>query len=177
MQITFNPHRKHDFNDNGLNNAAVLTFSKDVLNSVIKEMTQNSIDALVNKGSLLKVKVNIDEVPIQEIANIEDLKKIISLMIEYWQEKQQENFLKYFHTALEKLDNPTIRIFKYEDFNTKGLLGGCESGPFKSLIFDEGVSEKDSKNSLGGFGIGKNALYALTNIGTVFYSTHMQVEW
>ena len=61
--------------------------------------------------------------------------------------------------------------FIFEDFNTKGLSGDCRKGSFKRLLIDEGVSEKEHKNSLGGFGIGKNAFFAFTGLQTVFYSS------
>ena len=41
----FDAYKKEDPGNNGLNNASILTFSKDVVNALIKELTQNSIDA------------------------------------------------------------------------------------------------------------------------------------
>ena len=46
---SFDAYYKSDPNDNGLNDAAMLTFSKDKLNGLIKELTQNSIDAITQR--------------------------------------------------------------------------------------------------------------------------------
>lgn len=166
---SFNSFSKADPNDNGLNNAAILTFSKDVLDALVKELTQNSIDALVNRSSKLKIRIRMEPVPKKEIPNIEQVDSILDKMIVYWD--KQKDFVNFFNSAKQILQSDYLHTFIFEDFNTKGLKGDCKSGTFKSLVVDEGVSDKDHKNSLGGFGIGKNAFFAFTGLQTVFYSS------
>ena len=65
-----------------------------------------------------------------------------------------------------------LPILRIADFNTKGLIGPATAGtPFHSLVKSSGVSKKDSEASGGSFGIGKNAVYSLSDLQTVFYST------
>ncbi len=168
----FNSFPKADPNDNGLNNAAILTFSKDVLDALVKELTQNSIDALTTRNSKLKIRIRMEPIQKKLIPNIEQLDAILDKMIDYWH--KQKDFVNFFKSAKKILQSDSLHTFIFEDFNTKGLLGDCNSGTFKSLIIDEGVSDKDHKNSLGGFGIGKNAFFAFTSIQTVFYSSYNQ---
>jgi hypothetical protein len=169
---SFNSFKKADPNDNGLNNAAILTFSKDVLDALVKELTQNSIDALAIRGSKLKIRIRMESIFKKEIPNIEQIDSILDKMIVYWH--RQKDFVNFFNDAKQILQADSLHTFIFEDFNTKGLLGDCNSGTFKSLLLDEGVSDKDHKNSLGGFGIGKNAFFAFTGLQTVFYSSYNQ---
>lgn len=169
---SFNSFPKADPNDNGLNNAAILTFSKDVLDALVKELTQNSIDALATRGSKLKIRIRMESIQKKEIPNIEQIDSILDKMIDYWH--KQNDFINFFNDAKQILQADSLHTFIFEDFNTKGLLGDCNSGTFKSLLVDEGVSDKDHKNSLGGFGIGKNAFFAFTGLQTVFYSSYNQ---
>jgi hypothetical protein len=171
---TFNSFPKGDPNDNGLNNAAILTFSKDVLDALVKELTQNSIDALSVKGTKLKIRIRMESIARNEIPNIDKLDVILGNMIKYWE--KDENFINFFLNAKKILNSEFINVFVFEDYNTVGLLGDCEMGTFKSLVIDEGVSDKDNKNALGGFGIGKNAYFAFTALQTVFYSSYNENE-
>jgi len=168
---SFNSFQKPDPNDNGLNNAAILTFSKDVLDALIKELTQNSIDAIDKRGTKLKIKVRLESIDKASIPNIEQLDSILNNMIHYDSWSKQKDFIKFFENAKEILKSNKVSTFIFEDFNTKGLTGDCRKGSFKRLLIDEGVSEKEHKNSLGGFGIGKNAFFAFTGLQTVFYSS------
>jgi hypothetical protein len=172
IQPTFNSFTKADPNNNGLNNAAILTFSKDVLDALVKELTQNSIDALATRNSKLKIRIRMEPVQKKGIPNIEQIDSILDKMIVYW--NKQIDFVNFFNDAKQILQSDSIHTFIFEDFNTKGLLGDCNSGTFKSLLIDEGVSDKDHKNSLGGFGIGKNAFFAFTGLQTVFYTSYNQ---
>lgn len=171
---SFNSFPKADPNNNGLNNAAILTFSKDVLDALVKELTQNSIDALATRSSKLKIKIRMESIKKIEIPNIEQVDSILDKMIVYWHKQKQKDFVNFFKGAKQILESDSLHTFIFEDFNTKGLLGDCSSGTFKSLVVDEGVSDKDHKNSLGGFGIGKNAFFAFTGLQTVFYSSYNQ---
>jgi hypothetical protein len=52
------------------------------------------------------------------------------------------------------------------------VRGPCEEGrPFHTLAKSDGVSTKEDISSGGSFGIGKNAVFALSDIQTTFFST------
>jgi hypothetical protein len=74
--------------------------------------------------------------------------------------------------AIDLIDKDSVKVLRIADYNTKGLLGPCSSGhPFHSLVKATGVSSKEDDTSGGSFGIGKNAVFAISDLQTVFYST------
>ena len=81
----------------------------------------------------------------------------------------------FCENALKTLSRDSIKMMKISDFNTSGVLGSNDLDNIKSqwraLIYDEGNSQKDSKQAAGSFGLGKNAPFALSGINTVFYTT------
>ena len=168
----FDAYKKDEPGNNGLNNASILTFSKDVVNALIKELTQNSIDAKEDGVKKVRVKVDMFEIGTHEIEGLNDLKGILEAMSTYWAKEKQDDFVKFFKNASDILDGGKLNIFSFEDFNTKGLDGDENSGSFKTLVLDEGVSVNKPDNALGGFGIGKNSFFALTALQTVFYSSY-----
>jgi hypothetical protein len=173
---TFNAYPKDDPGDNGLNNASILTFSKDVIDALIKELAQNSIDAKNKTAPKVKLRVNIFEIDKTTIDGFMGLEEILNNMTDYWSAKKQTDFVKFFQSASDLTQRDKLNVFAFEDFNTYGLEGDDSYGSFKNLIFDEGVSDNKPDNALGGFGIGKNSFFALTNLQTVFYSSKNETE-
>jgi hypothetical protein len=167
----FDAYKKEDPGNNGLNNASILTFSKDVVNALIKELTQNSIDAKEDGIKKVRIKVNMHEVDVSEIEGLDGLSEILDQMSEFWTKENQQDFVKFFKNASERISSGKLHVFSFEDFDTKGLDGDENSGSFKRLVYDEGVSDYKPDNALGGFGIGKNSFFALTALQTVFYSS------
>ena len=170
--LTFKSFPKIDPSDNGLNNASILTFEDDKINALIKEMTQNSLDALAEGEKKLKIKITQITLSKNDIPNWEALDKIFDYLIEYWGKQRQIAFSNYFREAQRKLNADEIIVFAFEDFKTTGLNGNMSQGSFRRLLLDEGVQgDKPVDGSLGGFGIGKNAIFALTPMQTVFYTS------
>jgi hypothetical protein len=170
--LTFKSFPKIDPSDNGLNNASILTFEDDKINALIKEMTQNSLDALAEGEKKLKIKITQITLSKNDIPNWEALDKIFDYLIEYWGKQRQIAFSNYFREAQRKLNANEIIVFAFEDFKTTGLNGNMSQGSFRRLLLDEGVQgDKPVDGSLGGFGIGKNAIFALTPMQTVFYTS------
>jgi len=64
---TYNSSVKNERGDNGASNAAILTFNKDVIDSLIKELTQNSIDAKIDKNQVLRLRVRVLDIEKSEI--------------------------------------------------------------------------------------------------------------
>ena len=168
----FDAYKKEDPGNNGLNNASILTFSKDVVNALIKELTQNSIDAKEDGVKKVRVKVNMLEIDVAEIEDLDSLSQILVEMSSFWTNEKQDDFVKFFDNAINVIANGKLNVFSFEDFDTKGLDGDENSGSFKRLVYDEGVSDYKPDNALGGFGIGKNSFFALTALQTVFYSSY-----
>ena len=168
----FNAFGKPEPGDNGLNNASILTFSKDVVDALVKELTQNSIDAKEDSSGKVRVKVDMFELKTDDVPGFDSFGVILSKMSSYWDQLRQPNFVKFFNNASNLVQGGSLNVFSFEDFNTKGLEGDDTWGSFKNLVFDEGVSDHKPDNALGGFGIGKNSFFALTSLQTVFYSSY-----
>ena len=168
----FNAYGKPDPGNDGLNNASILTFSKDVVDALVKELTQNSIDAKEDPTGKVRVKVDMFELKTDDVPGFDSVGVILGKMSSYWDKLRQPNFVKFFNNASNLVEGGILNVFSFEDFNTKGLEGDETRGSFKNLVFDEGVSDYKPDNALGGFGIGKNSFFALTSLQTVFYSSY-----
>ncbi len=91
-------------------------------------------------------------------------------------EATQEREKEFFDNALEVIRRERIPVLEIADYNTKGLVGppDREGTPFHSLVKGSGVTAKDTVDSGGSFGIGKNASFAVSDLHTVFYATTWQ---
>ena len=168
---SFNSSVKNERGDNGASNAAILTFNKDVIDSLIKELTQNSIDAKINKNGILKLRVRVLDIQKDKIPNFYQFEKILDSIVKYWKDKDKSSH-NVFSNSLNYLQNNThIKTFVFEDYGTKGLTGDFEQGSFKSLVFDEGTSSDKGRGSLGGHGIGKNAVFGFSILRSLIYSS------
>lgn len=159
-----------DTSDNGPRTAAVLTFSGNTNDSVVKELTQNSLDARINRGGKLKIKVSCKEINKKEIPNFNNLSIVLQQMKNYWNSKS-EQYRRFFETADKCIEGGNVKVFIFEDFLTKGLGGDDTVGTFKNCVNDENVSGKEYTDSLGNHGIGKNSVFGYSGIHTVFYSS------
>jgi hypothetical protein len=168
---SYNSSVKNERGDNGASNAAILTFNKDVIDSLIKELTQNSIDAKLNKQDVLKLRVRVVDIDKNDIPNFSQFENILKSIVNYWKDKDKSSH-NVFSNSLNYVENNThIKTFIFEDYGTKGLTGDFEKGSFKSLVFDEGTSSDKGKGSLGGHGIGKNAVFGFSILRSLVYSS------
>jgi len=158
------------FSDNGPRTAAVLTFSGDSSDSIVKELTQNSLDARVDRRGNLKIKISFKEVPKTSIPNFGQFEDTLSQMEEYWNSKSNQ-YKRFFETAKKSIEGSSVKMFVFEDFMTKGLEGNDKEGTFKNCVNDENVSGKTHSDSLGNHGIGKNSVFGYSGVHTVFYSS------
>jgi hypothetical protein len=168
---SYNSSVKNERGDNGASNAAILTFNKDVIDSLIKELTQNSIDAKNNKKDILKLRIRVLDIDKKDIPNFNHFEKILKGIVKYWKDKDKSSH-NVFSNSLKYVENNShIKTFVFEDYGTKGLTGDFEKGSFKSLVFDEGTSSDKGKGSLGGHGIGKNAVFGFSILRSLIYSS------
>lgn len=166
-----------DFSDHGTeifknNNDGALKFKK-----FAREMVQNSIDV---KNEQIKepliVEFSIFEVAKNDLPSFEGLTEHIDGTINYCETKSKKNNA-YNTSKFEKniLKNDKMRILKISDYNTIGICGSknlnSDKSKWQGLVYNEGDSVKDSSDSLGSFGLGKGAAFAMSNLRTVFYNT------
>jgi len=155
----------------GLNDAGIETFRDNPFPAVARETGQNSRDAKAGPESVL---VSYDKVtiPAAELPALDEFRRTARLCLERAKEKNSYKETEFFTRALEMLNRDEIEILRISDSRTFGLRGPCTDGtPFYALIKAEGDNVKENETAGGGFGIGKNALYAASELQTVFHST------
>lgn len=161
----------------GLGDAGIETFRGSPYVSVARETAQNSRDARNNENAPIILKINKFGIKSQNLPAIEDFKKAVLQCLKKSNVRGSEKEKEFFQHALNVLSKDEIQILSVEDFNTKGVAGPCEEGkPFHALVKADGVSIKADVDSGGSFGIGKSAMYACSDIQTVYYSTKYQDE-
>ncbi|HEX3665813.1 MAG TPA: hypothetical protein VHU23_11335 [Rhizomicrobium sp.] len=154
----------------GLGNAGIETFRDSPYASTARECGQNSKDAGV--GRPVRLTFDVLDVARGTIPSIATLTDEVRLCLQAAKAKKDEKEIEFFQVAQETLSAENLRVLRIEDFNTKGLIGPCEEGnAFHALLKADGVTVKDSSTAGGSFGIGKNAVFAVSDLQTVFYST------
>lgn len=156
----------------GLSDAGVETFRDKPFAAVARETGQNSRDARDDANQPVKMTFDVVTVPSADFPDISSYRAAARLCLNKAKALKKEKDTGFFEQALRVLERPEIRVLRISDFNTKGVRGPCEEGkPFHTLAKADGVTDKDEVDSGGSFGIGKNAVFALSDIQTAFFST------
>jgi hypothetical protein len=170
----------------GFNNAAIDTFKAGGNFSLVRESIQNSLDAIVDSGSPVHVAITNDELDIEFVSGVLDLRESLDrarkAAIVQGGEKSKE--VKFFDNALRFLDSrKTVKVLGIHDFNTKGLGGPINArldedkyGGWLALVMSDGLSSKNRADSGGSFGHGSKANFAYSQLRTVFYYTETVYE-
>jgi hypothetical protein len=116
------------------------------------------------------IKIRSLDIDTNTIPDFNQFLVIFNQMKEYWNSKSDQ-YKVFFENASKAISNKKIKTFVFEDFKTAGLDGDDENGTFNACVNSENVNKKDNQNALGKFGIGKNAVFGLSAIQTVFYSS------
>jgi hypothetical protein len=156
----------------GLGTGDMETFLKHPLESLAREICQNSIDAQNKKGAVRVEFKRFEIVDVNKYPWHEGLKEEINRCYEYKKDSKKEgNALRLMKTIVEQ---PTLKCLRISDFNTTGLKGiennKDDDTPYYNLAKGSGVSEKTGSEG-GSKGIGKFASFVTSGINTVFYAT------
>ncbi|HZG71821.1 MAG TPA: hypothetical protein VEY51_09840, partial [Chondromyces sp.] len=157
---------------NSINNAGLETFRGNALESLTREICQNSLDAVKDNNKPVIVEFKSSSTDIDVFPNKEEIIQVLQLCQKTWRghNKKSEDFIQ---SALEILNRSEMKFLRISDFNTKGLEGakdGKLGSPWSSLVKEAGSSNKD-ESSGGSFGIGKAAPFLNSNLRTLFYSS------
>lgn len=156
----------------GINNAGIETFSANMNKSLIREIIQNSLDAVLpeSKEPVL-IDFNLFNTPRILIPDVDNLHGIIKKCRE--SNKDEPDAFKFFNNADNIMKEDFIKVLRISDHNTVGLEGSetCEKGTNWSRLVKENGSSNKGQNSGGSFGIGKSAAFACSDLRTVFYSS------
>lgn len=155
----------------GFNDAGINTFKATRIRSVAREVTQNSLDASVQKPVKLKVEPFIltrQKAP-EFFTILSHLKACASIAPE-------GEPAKFFNHAQALLESETVSGLLFHDTNTSGLTGEIGGpGAWQALTRSAGVTQK-ATGKLGSFGHGARAPFALSGIRTVLYLTQIVVD-
>ena len=156
----------------GLSDAGIETFRDKPFSAVARETGQNSRDARLDASKPVRVTFDVVSLDSETLPSIDEFRRAARLCLKKADRPRNEKEKGFFAHAVKVLDAPLLQILEISDFNTKGAKGPCEEGkPFHTLAKTEGSSTKEDLNSGGSYGIGKNAVFAISDIHTAFFST------
>lgn len=156
----------------GISDAGIETFNGTEIQSLAREICQNSLDAIdENKDNVFveftRYIENTDNIPGYEFYS-----SCIDKAYNYWSSQNNQKATDYLKKAKDQLATKKTFILRVSDFNTTGLLNPYGSGNdgWNSLTKVDGGSTK-SGDKAGAFGIGKNAPFCNSYYRLVFYRT------
>lgn len=152
--------------EQGFNDSSQEIFRDDSLKNAMREIIQNSLDAVDDEGCPVEVSIRTMDVPSSELG-AKDLAKHVKEAQAWTKKKHNDDGVQFYEKALSMLRQKSIPVLAITDSNTKGL----SEGRWDTLIHEEGTTNKDKSASGGSYGIGKNATYTVSAIKAVGYST------
>lgn len=156
----------------GINDAGIETFTANMNRSLIREMIQNSLDAVIpDSNGKVVVDFACFDMPIDKIPAVDKLKDAMTKCKS--SNSNEPDAFKFFDDAEKILEQSTVKVLRISDHNTVGLEGSdtCEKGTNWSRLVKESGSSNKGQSSGGSFGIGKSAAFACSDLRTVFYSS------
>jgi hypothetical protein len=165
----------------GFNASQIAIFTGDSVESITRETIQNSLDARVSKDEPVFVKFELLSVTQDQSPEAFGISEWVSRAAQSQNEVANNKEATNFYTnAQQVLSKSKLTFLAVHDSNTKGLGGplkktrGESDGGWISLVQSSGETNQASENSLGSFGIGGKAPYALSELRTLFYLTKTQ---
>ncbi len=157
----------------GISDGGVETYNGTVIESLTREICQNSLDASNGKKPV-KIEFNLSFISKDKFPGYKALKGYMYDAKKYWEERNNYKSIEFFSEACKILESDRIPVLRISDFNTTGLIGSKDpkqNSPWFSMVYSEGVSNKSGSNS-GSFGIGKSSIYAASSLRTAFFNTY-----
>ena len=177
---TFEPGTREGFTA-----SPVTIFQGARLQATVRETIQNSLDAA--KSSPVKVCFSMVTIPMSDAPEIQSLKTSIEKAAHEERVFHNDAALEeteaasFYNTALNSVfGEAEISIFGVHDFNTSGLGGNLveeqhvKPGQWLALVKGAGVDVKDDAASLGSFGQGAKAPFALSHLRSLFYLSQVE---
>ncbi len=155
--------------EQGFNDSGKEFFTAGILEHVVREIIQNSLDAKDPRHPDKPVVVRMSKIELERSAiNASSLARHVAESLKSTREKNNEKGVRVYQRALKMLKSRKIPVLVAVDENTTGL----NDTRWARLVHEEGTTSKDGPAAGGSFGIGKNAPYAASALGLVCYSTH-----
>jgi hypothetical protein len=155
----------------GLNDAGIETFEGDYAHYVVRECTQNSLDAAASHVAPVRLEITLREMATQDMPFMPELRDALERCETYWRAHPRPR--EFFRKAGRYASGHNLYLLKISDFGTTGVPGSDEDNtkPWFGLVRSRGVSIKAEEDSGGAFGIGKDAPLAASAVRTVLYSS------
>ena len=155
----------------GLNDAGIETFEGDYAHYVVRECTQNSLDAAASQVAPVRVEITLRVLGTQGLPFMPELRDALDRCEAYWRAHPRPR--DFFRKARRYAGVDNLYLLKISDFGTTGVPGTDEdnTSPWFGLVRSRGVSIKAEEDSGGAFGIGKDAPLAASALRTVLYSS------
>lgn len=135
--------------------------------NAVREILQNSLDAVKEKDKPVTIKIHQIRIPASEIGAA-DLSRHLDMAAKYAHQQDDLHGVRLYEKALSLVSKSKIEVLAIIDSNTTGLV----DKKWDALVYQEGTSNKHGMGAAGGsFGIGKNAPYLVSDIKIVCYST------
>lgn len=160
----------------GFNDGGTQLFKDDSVQSLAREVCQNSIDARPKDSNVpAEVEFRTFKINCKEFPGYDDFSKIIHKEVKHCQYfyKNNKAALEYYQEAEKTLNQNEILCLRISDFNTTGLTfsGSSRNNNWANLVIHSGTNDKNPEDG-GSFGLGKNAMYACSKFGSLMFSTH-----
>ena len=164
--------------DDGPNDAMAQNFRDEApWASLIRESIQNSLDAVYDGSSPVRVEFTFKELSRASFPNFFELEGHIHGCLDYYPNNQNAirkftPMLKFFED--EKLDEGhKLGYIKVSDYNTRGMnyVPDATDSPFYAFVQAAGVTVKSDSASGGSYGFGKAAYFNISPISTILVST------
>ena len=155
----------------GLSESGIETYRNAPYVSTARECGQNSADV---RASSEPVRVSFDliEISLDDLPSAKQYRMAVELCLKKAKRNGKEKETTFFSRAKTILAAETIRVLRISDFGTTGAKGPATEGkPWHSLVKSNAVSDKADATAGGSFGIGKSAVFTISQLQTVFYST------
>ena len=152
----------------GFNDSGKEFFKANVLEHVIREIIQNSLDAKSKRHHGNPVIVSIGTFDLKpDMINCKGLALHVKKSLDRSAEQKNQKAVTFYRRALNMLKRSSIPTLLVTDKYTTGLNGA----KWDALVHQEGTPVKDNASAGGSYGIGKNAPYAASDLSLVCYST------
>lgn len=146
----------------GINDAGIVTFDGQPLESLAREVIQNSVDARLSQAEPVKITFELETVAQAAFRGAELAEHLRACAKEWDHDPKASAALQ---RALDVLEHDPVTFLKITDANTTGLEGEA----WATLVKMAGASFKPDDGAGGSYGVGKSAPFAVSPLRMVCY--------
>ena len=169
----------------GFNEGAIDIFQGHGVQSLIREVIQNSSDAKGNAESPVEIAFSVFTVSPEDSMVFHQLSPWLQMAWDAYPPKpgQDDELAQerhgFYRRALKQLSpGMSVQVLAIHDFNTTGLRGPTnytnDPGSWWKLVRSTGSSFKTNAGAAGSFGHGSKAPFAFSGARAVLYYTHFE---